>query len=57
MTVTVLHQDSISTITLNRPDKLNAVNAAMAGDLLAAIGEVDAAGSRVMVLRGEGRGF
>ncbi len=49
---------AVSTITLNRPEKLNAFNDAMASELLAAL---DAAardrGVRAIVIRGAGRGF
>jgi 2-(1,2-epoxy-1,2-dihydrophenyl)acetyl-CoA isomerase len=50
--------DGIATVTLNRPDLLNALNAAMRRELLAAfksLGRDDAV--RAVVLTGEGRGF
>ena len=49
--------DNIAEVVLNRPDKLNAVNPAMIGDLHTAFGEAEAAGVRALLLRGEGRGF
>jgi 2-(1,2-epoxy-1,2-dihydrophenyl)acetyl-CoA isomerase len=48
----------VATITLNRPESLNALNAAMRGELLAAVkaaGRDDAV--RAVVITGEGRGF
>ncbi len=51
-------QDRIATLTVNRPDKLNALNAALIGELGAAIDEMqgrdDVAG---IVLTGAGRAF
>ena len=50
--------DAVATITLNRPESLNALNAEMRAELLAA---VKAAGRdeavRAVVITGEGRGF
>jgi len=49
---------SILTITLNRPDKLNAYTAQMGRELADAIGQADADDAiRAVILTGEGRGF
>lgn len=48
--------DSIATITLNRPEALNALAASMREDLVAALREA-AEDSRVIVLTGAGQGF
>jgi enoyl-CoA hydratase/carnithine racemase len=50
--------DRVATITLNRPDKLNAWTAQMESEVSSAIGEASAdAGVRAIVLTGAGRGF
>lgn len=60
MTKTVLLQidGAVATVTLNRPDKMNALNAAMWRDLAAAFDAIAAAQSlRCVVLRGAGGNF
>jgi len=57
---TIRHElsDGVATITLNRPDTLNALNAVMRSELLAALkaaGRDD--GVRAVVITGEGRAF
>src|SRR5437764_8154126 len=47
-------KDAVTTITLNRPDKLNAFAGTMREDLLAALRD---AGGRVVVITGAGRAF
>jgi 2-(1,2-epoxy-1,2-dihydrophenyl)acetyl-CoA isomerase len=50
--------DGVATVTLNRPDSLNALNAQMRNELLAAFkgfGRDDAV--RAVIITGEGRGF
>src|SRR4051794_10802279 len=47
-------KDAITTITLSRPDKLNAFSGTMRKDLLAAL---RAAEGRVVVITGAGRAF
>lgn len=50
--------DGVMTVTLNRPEKLNACNSAMYDDLLEVLAEVDANDTiRVAVFTGEGRAF
>lgn len=48
--------DDIATVTLNRPDVMNALNAQMRVELLHAVKAAEAA-ARVVVLTGEGRAF
>ena len=47
----------VGVITLNRPEKMNAINRAMIEDLEAAIRENRDEGARALVLTGAGRGF
>lgn len=57
---TVLYDQvgTVAVLTLNRPDKLNAFNAEMLSDLMAALARAGAdAGVRVVVLKGAGRAF
>ena len=50
--------DGVMTVTLNRPEKLNAFNAAMFRELLQVADEIDARDDvRVAVFTGEGRAF
>jgi enoyl-CoA hydratase/carnithine racemase len=57
-TLLISTQDKVMTITLNRPERLNAYNLTMHEELLAAFDEVDADdGVRVVILTGAGRGF
>lgn len=52
------HNQRITTITLDRPDKLNAFSGTMREDLLAALRAADAdADTRVVVITGAGRAF
>ena len=60
MTGTVLYEvkDRICTLTMNRPDVLNALNAELIGDLDAAVQRAAAdAEAKVVILTGAGRGF
>jgi enoyl-CoA hydratase/carnithine racemase len=51
-------QDGVFTITLNRPDRLNAFTATMLKELLAVLDEVDGNDAiRVAIVTGAGRGF
>jgi len=51
-------QDSVATVTLNRPERLNALGASMREDLLAALQAIAATPeARAVVLTGAGRAF
>lgn len=57
-TIRIETADGVATITLNRPDSLNALTATMRHELLAALkaaGKDDA--TRAVIITGEGRGF
>jgi enoyl-CoA hydratase/carnithine racemase len=57
-TIEYVVEDSVLTITLNRPGKLNAFNAAMALDLINAFDAADANDSvRAIIVTGAGRAF
>jgi enoyl-CoA hydratase/carnithine racemase len=50
--------DGIATLTLHRPERLNAVNTAMLGELVAALDAADADDAvRVVIVTGAGRAF
>ncbi|HEV2224778.1 MAG TPA: enoyl-CoA hydratase-related protein [Candidatus Acidoferrales bacterium] len=50
-------EGEIGIITLNRPDKCNAISPAMIDDLLAALDEAERGPARVIVLTGAGKAF
>jgi 2-(1,2-epoxy-1,2-dihydrophenyl)acetyl-CoA isomerase len=57
-TVLIADQDRVRTISLNRPEKLNAMTVQLAEDMIAAIEEADRDDDvNVIVLTGAGRGF
>jgi enoyl-CoA hydratase len=55
--IITIHQDGVSHIRLNRPDRLNAVNSQLVEEMMTAFDDAVAAGSRLIVLAGEGRAF
>ncbi len=60
MSQTVLSRlsEGVRTVSLNRPDRLNAINPTLLADLKAALDTADAdPETKVVVLRGEGRAF
>ena len=57
---TVLYEtnDRVATLTLNRPERLNAISAELPGDLRAAVERADDDPDvHVIVLQGAGKGF
>ncbi|NBW05326.1 MAG: enoyl-CoA hydratase/isomerase family protein [Alphaproteobacteria bacterium] len=51
------HQGGVSQIRLNRPERLNAVNSQLVEELITSLDDAVAAGSRLIVLAGDGRAF
>ena len=47
----------LSTITLNRPDKRNAISIPMIAELQAALDEIEKTHTRVVILTGTGKAF
>jgi methylglutaconyl-CoA hydratase len=50
-------QSAIATITLNRPEKRNAVSYELIDDLIRALDEVDKSDARILILTGAGKAF
>lgn len=57
MAVDLSIKDNVAEVVLNRPDKMNAVDEAMAAELIGRLREAQKVGVRALVLRGEGRAF
>jgi 2-(1,2-epoxy-1,2-dihydrophenyl)acetyl-CoA isomerase len=56
-TIQLEMRGAIGVLTLNRPDRLNALNVQVANDFKAAVSEAMERGARVIVLTGAGRAF
>jgi methylglutaconyl-CoA hydratase len=56
-TLILAHSDGIATITLNRPEKRNAVSFELVDELLRALAEVEKSEARVLIMTGAGRAF
>jgi methylglutaconyl-CoA hydratase len=56
-TLHLAHESRIATITLNRPDKRNAISYELIDDLLAALDEVGNSSALVLILTGAGKAF
>ena len=55
-TIRLTISDNVATLTLNRPDRMNALNTQMRAELLHAVKEAGKE-ARVLVITGEGRAF
>ena len=55
--ITISVAGNITTLTLDRPGRLNALSADVQRELIQAAGEIAHSGSRAVVIRGEGRVF
>jgi|SRR5579863_1117365 len=56
-TLTLEYADGLATLTLNRPEKRNALSPEMIEELLAALDELEARPPRVVILTGTGKAF
>jgi 2-(1,2-epoxy-1,2-dihydrophenyl)acetyl-CoA isomerase len=56
-TIQFEQRNQVCLLTLNRPDKLNALTVVVANDFKAAVGQAISNGSRAIVLTGAGRAF
>lgn len=56
-TIKVETDGALALITLNRPEKRNAISAAMIAELLAALKDLESGNERVAIITGAGKGF
>src|SRR5271155_3041243 len=56
-TLQLAFDSSVATLTLNRPDKRNAISYELIGDLIRALEEVKNSSARVLILTGAGKAF
>jgi len=56
-TIQLAYDAGVATITLNRPDKRNAISFDLIDDLLHAFGEVENSDARVLIMTGAGKAF
>jgi methylglutaconyl-CoA hydratase len=56
-TLQLEHNDYLSTITLNRPDKRNALSTQMIAELQSALDDIEKTQARVVILTGVGKAF
>jgi methylglutaconyl-CoA hydratase len=56
-TLLLTFDSAVATITLNRPDKRNAISYELIGDLIRALDEVNNSSARILILTGAGKAF
>ncbi len=57
-TIILQSEEGVATITLNRPEKMNAMNEKLADELVTAISEVNQDNTvRAVIITGDGRAF
>lgn len=56
-TLTLAYEDLVALITLNRPDKRNAISFELLSELMAALDEVEHSRAQVLILTGSGKAF
>lgn len=56
-TITLTEESGIATVTLNRPEKRNAISFQLVDELLAALDAIETSDSQVVILTGAGKAF
>ena len=56
-TFSLRFDSGVATITLNRPEKRNAISLALVDELLAALDEIEQSPAQVVILTGAGKAF
>src|SRR3954469_2129258 len=56
-TVELAYHDNVATLTLNRPDKRNALSFQLLDELLRALDEVEKSSAQILILTGAGKAF
>src|SRR5258707_11485189 len=56
-TLLLAHEDRVTTLTLNRPEKRNAVSFELVQELMRALDEVEHSGADVLIITGAGKAF
>ncbi len=56
-TIQLAHDDAVATITLNRPDKRNAISFELIDDMLRGLDEVAKSQAQVLIITGAGKAF
>jgi len=56
-TIQLAYESGVATITLNRPEKRNAISFELIDDLLRALDDVETSGALVLILTGAGKAF
>jgi methylglutaconyl-CoA hydratase len=56
-TIQIAHDDAVATITLNRPDKRNAISFELIDDMLRGLDEVAQSEAQVLIITGRGKAF
>src|ERR1039457_4402517 len=56
-TLSIAFDSAIATLTLNRPDKRNAISYELIDDLIRALDEVNQPSARILILTGAGKAF
>jgi methylglutaconyl-CoA hydratase len=56
-TIQVAYDAGVATVTLNRPEKRNAVSFELVGELMAAMAEIETSSAQVLIFTGSGKAF